>query len=236
MPKNKRISTINLYSLHIPILALAVLVFVGVVAFNNYADNENTGDVLSEKSEKKEKKEKPNKPDAASASTKSNSNAQLHKKTVAEIVTTLEEVATTEEEQGNIEVSEEIEEVTTEIEQDQEEIVEVIEKVESRPKWQTLLVGTDYKNLGQLRSQLVKNRNTIRKLSKTSADVTAPAAAELVQTQIDTLEEEQFRIKEIIEENEQQFSLLGWVFKFLSGYNSGDTDNEVDESTESLGN
>jgi hypothetical protein len=119
------------------------------------------------------------------------------------VVNELEEVAKTEELQGNTEVSDEITELADTSETVTSETVEAIDEIETRPTWKTTLLGPDYKNLGQLRSALAHNDNAIRKLTKTFGEVTTESTAG-IQTQLSTLLEE--------------FSLLGWVSRFLLGY------------------
>ncbi|OGI27945.1 MAG: hypothetical protein A2359_00205 [Candidatus Moranbacteria bacterium RIFOXYB1_FULL_43_19] len=156
-------------------------------------------------------------------------NAQIHKEKTQAVIRNLEQVATEEESAGNTEISTEVEQVAAGEEQVQEPTTEAIEQVEKRGKLKTLLFGTDYKNLGQLRSNLVHNRNQIRKLTRTMAQIQATGGdVTALQTQLTTLMQERERIKEVITANETSFSLLGWVMKFLTGYDQTPI-NEADE-------
>lgn len=173
---------------------------------------------------------------------KANSNAAIHKKKTAEVSDNLEEVAeeekkseedvTEEVSSSNSmtteEVSDDVEEVADEVEKTNDDTVEAIEKVESRNKFKKLLIGSDYKNLGQLRSSLVHNRNQIRKLTKLSGKVQNEESESTIEEQLVTLMQERERIKAVIQENESGFSILGWIVKFLSGY-SEDSINEEEE-------
>lgn len=149
---------------------------------------------------------------------KGTTNAQIHKEKSEEVTTTLDEVANDEEATGNTEVSDQIGEVADEQEQIQEETADAIEEVEGRGKIKTFLVGTDYKNLGQLRSNLVHNRNEIRKLTQTMAQAQTPESQTLIEGQLATLMQERERIKTVITDNEESFSLFGWVSRFLANY------------------
>lgn len=246
MPKNNlkthKNSQISLYSVHLPVIALIALVIVTASAATVVNDStEEAPQVLAGKSEKgnskdskdKESKKndtnlelvknnlpKENKPVKSPSQKNSEENsllkaAEIEKKNKNEALST-----------ELVVIAEDVTETTTEVE-------EIVEEVESRNKWKTLLFGTDYKNLGQLRSQMSKNTNNIRKLTKALEKTDDPIAAAAIQAQIDELMVKQTEIKGIIEENEDQFSILGWVNKFLSGYKEDDGDSDTPESSES---
>lgn len=150
--------------------------------------------------------------------TKGTTNSQLHKEKSEEVTKTLKEEATKQKTDGKTEVSNQIQQVATEQEQTQTETVDAIAEVESRGKIKTFLIGTDYKNLGQLRSSLVHNRNEIRKLTQSLALVQTPEEKALIEAQLLTLTQERERIKTVITTNESSFSLFGWVARFLTNY------------------
>ncbi len=150
--------------------------------------------------------------------TKGTTNAQLHKTKSEEVTKTLKEVAKEQKAAGKTEISKQIEQVATEQEQIQGQTVDAIEQVEKRGKIKTFLIGTDYKNLGQLRSSLVHNRNEIRKLTQSLAQAQTDEEKALIEAQLLTLTQERERIKTVITTNESSFSLFGWVSRFLSNY------------------
>lgn len=161
--------------------------------------------------------------------------AKQHKKNITEVVNKLEEVADTEGAAGNTEASQEITEVANTAEETAADTVEAIDAVESKPKWQVLLFGSDYKNLGQLRSSLAHNTNDIRKLSRAADVVEESSSSAQVQGTLATLELERQRIYDVIKANESQFSILGWVARFFTGYTPlpiGGGVDDVDEGTE----
>jgi hypothetical protein len=196
----------------IAVVILALALGFGVTAA--FAKNGNG------KSDQEKNKAKPvniknfEKPDKAKGET----NAQVHREKTEEVVQNLEQVVTQEEAAGNSEISGQIGQVVKEQEQTQEQTAEAIEQVEKRGKVKTFLVGTDYKNLGQLRSSLVHNRNDIRKLTQALAQVQGGENTVLLQGQIADLMLERERIKSIIQTNESSFSLFGWVSRFLNNY------------------
>lgn len=150
--------------------------------------------------------------------TKGTTNSQLHKEKSEEVVKALKEATKEQKTAGKTEVSNQIQEVATEQEQTQAETVDAIAEVESRGKVKTFLIGTDYKNLGQLRSSLVHNRNEIRKLTKSLTLVLTTEEKALIEAQLLTLTQERERIKTVITTNESSFSLFGWVSRFLTNY------------------
>jgi hypothetical protein len=262
MPKKKDHKSYTLYVYHIPVLILAGLFIFGATYFvENYQEKtDQVGAVLGKgntKNNSNGKTDNPgkgneNKPDKAKKNNKGNleggslgstgngsPNAFLHRQNVAKVVGNLKKTA---EEQLPVdeELSEELEEVADEVEEDATEVTEAIKTIETRPKWKTVLLGADYKNLGQLRSHLAHNTNTIRKLVKTQAKVQNQGTEQAVQEQLGTLMEERERITGIIAEHEDDFGILGWASRLLSGYLGGglqDTDLsdyvDVPESTES---
>lgn len=161
--------------------------------------------------------------------------AQNHAIKVKEIVMGLEEIAVEEGEVGDEEVGEEIEDIAEDIENIAVDATESIDELEERPGWKTFLLGTDYKNLGQLRSTLVHSENNIRKITQTMARVEGADSDTALQERLGELNQERNRIVQIIQEEEGKFSLLGWVSKLLSGYTGeeSETDTEIEEVVES---
>lgn len=190
------------------------LVF-GFASLAAVAKNDNAKDQSQDKNEAKtvnlknfEKADK----------TKGVTNAQLHREKSEEMTKTLKEVANEEKTAGNTKASNQIQQVVIEQEQTQEQTANAIEQVETRGKVKTFLVGTDYKNLGQLRSSLVHNRNEIRKLTQALTQVQTNEDKAIIQAQLLTLTQERERIKTVITINESSFSLFGWVSRFLTNY------------------
>jgi len=156
-------------------------------------------------------------------------NATLFKKNITEVIEELDDVAVSENIEGNAEAGEELQEIVETEEEMVEDVAEIIEEIEEESKLKTFLIGADYKNLGNLKSSLVHNRNQIRKLTKTTVKVQSEENNLAVQEQLIVLTQERERIKDVIEENESQFSILGWIRKFLSGYVSESLDTEAEE-------
>jgi len=168
--------------------------------------------------------------------------ANIHKDKVREVVDVLDEVSKQEKKSGNEIVSAQIDQVVAIEEQNQGGTADAISELESRNKVKTFLVGVGYKNLGQLRSSLMHNRNEIRKLTRAlnlvtdTGNITAGTGSQVsIQAQLETLMQERERIKTIISENENVFSLFGWVSKFLANYEEKPiNDAEENELTEEV--
>lgn len=175
------------------------------------------------------------------------SNADVHKEQTNKVSTGLSEVAEKEKNQGqqkkeenNVrnqinnpgtgvqntervkrsdeEIAEELEEIAEEGEEAEEETVESMKKIENQNGFKKFLIGTDYKNLGQLRSSLAHNENQVRKLTRISGEIEEGEEKEALQEQLMVLMQERERIKTVITDNEEGFSLLGWVFRLMNGY------------------
>jgi len=247
----------TIYAFQYPILLLIATLFVATVNGSKAMNARNYigGDVLGKESASNVDKGKPDKGvgKPADKSNKSvdktnkgqgSANALLHKKNITDVVINLNEISDEEDQIGNKEVSDEIEEVAVDEEESVDEVVDAIDAIEKRPKWKTFLFGSDYKNLGQLRSSLAHNTNSIRKLDKAQNEVQANGNEADVQAQLGELIQERERIRTIITEHEDDFGILGWVFRFFSGYIGGGLEDDIGEyvnvpesteSTESVG-
>lgn len=240
MPKTTHKRSYKIYAIQYPILLLAATLMVFGFNAKKIFDEQNSpqGVVLGKENAKNEGKGNADKPDKAQGKPEDKGNkgqgslnAAEHKQKIIEVVGNLNAVSDEEEEVGNEETSEDIDEVVNDELDDVEDVTEAIKAVETRPKWKTLLFGTDYKNLGQLRSHLAHNTNSIRKLSRVQENVQAENQ-EQVQAQLGELVQERERIRSIITEHEDDFGILGWVFRFLNGYVGGSLDNDIGDDVD----
>ena len=240
MPNNFK-KTHTLYSLHLPILiAIFALVAGGSYLITNRPAG--TGETPQVRGKKTEKNTGAVKSDSVKnlksvkngADVFTETTAAEHKKVIGKVIKEIKRVAETEGAGGNDEVGEELTSIAEEQEETIDETAEAIEEVANEPKWKVFLVGTDYKNLGQLRSTLAKNTNTIRKLTRTVEKLTTDGGDETIQANLDLLNAEREKIVSVIKASESQFSLLGWVSRLLSGYTSTPVD-EGSDGTEGAG-
>jgi len=136
-------------------------------------------------------------------------NAEQYRSTVANFVQTLlTTVSSTKDEIGQ-----QIRVIAQQQNDSEATTTEAIEKIQSRNKIQTFLFGSDYKNLGTLRSEIVQTRNRINQLNQVVQNATDTAA---IQAQIKALEQEQAKIENFITAQESKFSLFGWLVKLFN--------------------
>lgn len=136
--------------------------------------------------------------------------AQSHRSVVATFVQSLLAVADRE---GGI--GAQVKVVAEQQKDSQEAVAGEINAVENRSSLKTFFLGTDYKNVGALRSEMVKTRNDIAQLTRLAAKAENPEDKATLETQIQTLEQEAKKIDTFIMDNENQFSLFGWAVKLF---------------------
>jgi hypothetical protein len=89
-------------------------------------------------------------------------------------------------------------------------------KVENRGSFRTFLFGSDYANLGVMRSQIATTTNNINRLKTLLEQTTNEQDRRELTVQIQALEIEQARISAFIKTNESKFSLFGWFNKLMT--------------------
>lgn len=137
--------------------------------------------------------------------------SQEHKDKVAEVVQELKELAG-----KDFNIGEEVQKIAKEQEELIERAKEAMEKVEIRGKFKTFLIGTDYKNIGELKSEIVTTANHIGRLMKAVERTVVEEVRVLLNTQIIELEEINSNVKTFVEENEDKFSIFGWFVKLFN--------------------
>jgi hypothetical protein len=141
---------------------------------------------------------------------KGQDNAEVHRSAVANFVQSLLSVADRE---GGI--GQEVRAIAQQQNDTKDRSADIIYAVENRNKIKTFFIGTSYKNLGELRSQMVQARNQIEQLKRLMEEATNEQDKTELQNQIQTMEQEQARINDFITQNENKFSLLGWFVKLF---------------------
>jgi hypothetical protein len=136
--------------------------------------------------------------------------AESHRSTVANFVQSLLAVADRE---GGI--GKEVRIIAQQQNETKEKTTEEIKTVESRSKIKTFFFGSDYKNLGDLRSQMVQTRNQIAQLTRLAGKAENDQDKTELQNQIQILNQEQASIENFITQNEYKFSLFGWAVKLF---------------------
>ena len=148
---------------------------------------------------------------AASAhSDKGGKMSEQHQSTVAKVVHDLTELAG-----KDTNIGEEVTSVAQDQETSNERATTAMQAVEARGGFKTFLIGTDYKNIGALRSEIVTTQNSIDRLTKAKERTTDDAVKADLDTQIQALEETNANTLDFIKENESNFSLLGWFVRIF---------------------
>ncbi len=91
-----------------------------------------------------------------------------------------------------------------------------MDKVEEQSSLRTFFFGSDYKNLGVIRSELATTTANIEKLKVLLGSVTNVADRASLGVQIQALEAEQAKLDSYITNHENMFSLFGWFTKMFS--------------------
>ena len=139
-------------------------------------------------------------------------NAESHRSTVATFVQGL--LAVADRENG---IGQEVRVIAQQQNDIKDRSSDLINAVENRNKVKTFFIGTSYKNLGELRSQMVQTKNQIEQLKKLAEKVENEGDKTELQNQIQVLELEQVNINKFITQNESKFSLFGWAVKLFRG-------------------
>ena len=139
-------------------------------------------------------------------------NGEEHRSAVANFVHSLLDVA--EREKGGI--GEQVRVVAQEQARVQEKVADQIEAIEKRNKIKTFLIGTDYKNIGALRSEMVQLRNRIQQINQVMEQVKNEEDRTELMNQIQAMEQEMTNIAAFIKANESKFSLFGWLVKLFN--------------------
>jgi chemotaxis protein histidine kinase CheA len=142
-------------------------------------------------------------------------NADSHRRVVADFVRSLLAAGKNEEEKGNKEIGIQVRRVAMEQNRGEAMTITAMEQIQTRSKIKTFLFGSDYKNLGNLRSEMVQTRNRIRQLTELMNKAEGEETKQRLQEQIQLLEQEQEKINQFITENESKFSLFGWLVKLF---------------------
>lgn len=138
-------------------------------------------------------------------------NIQVHQNAVASFVQGLLRVADRE---GGI--GEQVRTIAQEQNQSASTTIQAMEKVQTRNKIKTFFLGSDYKNLGELRSEAAQTMNRLSQLNNLMEKVENEADKTELQKQIQTLQQEQVKIEAFIKAQEEKFSLFGWLVKFFA--------------------
>ena len=147
----------------------------------------------------------------AHAENATSSLGEQHRSRVSNFVQELEKVA-----DRDRKIGEEVKAVAQEEKEISEKVKEKMENIEKRGALRTFLIGSDYKNLGALRSDLVTSRNHIERLNKALERTDSSSIKTVLETQIKDLTDIQTKAEDFAKSMEGKFSLFGWLSRMLS--------------------
>jgi hypothetical protein len=163
-----------------------------------------------EEVEKDETSEKGEAQEAASA--KGTLKAEAHRSAVATLVASL--LADADRDGG---IGAEVRAVAELQNESASSTAKAIAKIENRSKLTTFLIGSDWKTLGALRSNLAKtSADTLRLENALSKSTDARAQADLA-VQLEALKEQNANLETFVEAHAKSFSLFGWFTKLFAG-------------------
>jgi len=91
-----------------------------------------------------------------------------------------------------------------------------IAKLENRSKLATFLFGTDWKNVGMLRSEITRTDKDIARLEAASQKTTDAEVRTDLEVQIQALKAEHATLEAFVAARESSFSLFGWFTKMFA--------------------
>jgi len=114
------------------------------------------------------------------------------------------------------EIGKKISEAAREQSSSTDAIKEKIDKVEKRSALKTFLIGSDYKNLGDLRSEIAQNINRISQMERDISAIASSTEKTSLLSQIQALKTTQDKLNNFIQTNESKFSLFGWFVRLFN--------------------
>lgn len=147
---------------------------------------------------------------ALAQSDKGKAMSEQHRSSISSVVQDLTSLAGKDKNIG-----EDVSAVAKEQEVSNERATEAIKAVEARGGFKTFLIGTDYKNIGALRSEIVTTQNSIDRLTKAKDRAIDDAVKAGLDTQINVLQDTSSSTLSFIKTNENKFSLFGWFVRLF---------------------
>lgn len=137
--------------------------------------------------------------------------SQMHRSAVANFVQKIQDA-------GNKDggIGEQVRTIAQQQNQSETTTVQAMEKVETRSKIKIFFLGSDYRNLGTLRSEMVQTKNRLEQLKGMLKNVQNEESRVELQNQITVFEQEQLKLENFIKEHDGKFSLFGWLIKLFS--------------------
>ncbi len=112
-------------------------------------------------------------------------------------------------------VNEQLKDVAQQLDESKEIVTTGIEIVKKRGAVKTFLIGADYKNLGKLGNEMVKVKKQIEQLKRLIEKIESEENKTELLLHLQTLEQEQTKVQSFVYENENKFSLFGWLVRLF---------------------
>ncbi|MFA6919140.1 MAG: hypothetical protein WC244_03480 [Patescibacteria group bacterium] len=100
--------------------------------------------------------------------------------------------------------------------QNQEKIEASLKKVQSRGGFAKFFIGANYGEINNTQKLLEQNREQIKQLNQIKNQLTNQGDVHILTQQIQTLEQADLQIENLLQNVQKGFSLLGWMFKMFS--------------------
>lgn len=164
---------------------------------------------------KREDSDSENKTETGTAKQEDNeqeNEADTHRSAVSLFVKSLLEVA----DKNKNGIGDEVRAVAKEEDEAKDVVAKAVEEIENRSSIKTFLLGTDYKNIGMIRSEIAKTQNRINRLTELLDTMTSSTGAVTTSVQIQNFTEAQTKLADFIKLNEDKFSLFGWFVRLFN--------------------
>ena len=113
-------------------------------------------------------------------------------------------------------IGEKVREIAQEQSSSSDKVSNAINEVNNRSSFKTFLIGSDYKNLGMLRSEIASTTNNLRQLNSELDAIATSSDKVAIMDQIQSLQAEQAKLSDFVNNNENRFSLFGWFVKLFN--------------------
>ncbi len=110
----------------------------------------------------------------------------------------------------------EVKAIATEQQDSSARAADAMKAVEARGKWKTLFLGSDYKNLGALRSELVTTQNHIDRLMKAKERTASTSVKAELDAEIAALQKSKEAAEKFVKDHESSISLFGWFVRIFN--------------------
>jgi hypothetical protein len=106
--------------------------------------------------------------------------------------------------------------IAQEQKQEHEEMENGLENIDNRGGFLKFLIGNDFKEIKNVQNILVQNRQRVQQLNEIKTQFTNQGDQQKLTEQVSVLEKTNQAVQEQLNQVENRFSLLGWLFKLLS--------------------